>query len=293
MQTRGRYRGRSGQRRPVGTARARAPSTFRDPGPLSRGAVTDLSLDTVSTTTSSDPLQRLAAGTGLPAAQQPAWPDRAVLDGVVSTLASYPPLVFAGECDVLRDRMANARLAGSMQTTTDFSYFNRRLVGPRLLRVGDAAGFMDPIFSAGVHLALWSGKLASEVVHAGLANERTCHRLARRYERIRHPFLARTARTADPVNIALRVLRQVEVNDMRYAGDIETACRNVRCNKDIDAAVAELAHDVVPLILRQVAVQAVRRISALLKRFAKLVDTPLRTAEDNCQLRRFHVEQPA
>lgn len=83
---------------------------------------------------------------------------------------------------VLRDRMAHARLVGAMQTTTDFSYFNRRLVGPRLLRVGDAAGFLDPIFSAGVHLALWSGKLAFEVVHASLANSRKYDRLARRYE---------------------------------------------------------------------------------------------------------------
>lgn len=83
---------------------------------------------------------------------------------------------------VMRERMARAQLLGGMQTTTDFSYFNRRLVGPRLLRVGDAAGFMDPIFSAGVHLALWSGKLASEVVSASLRNERAHDRLARRFE---------------------------------------------------------------------------------------------------------------
>lgn len=50
----------------------------------------------------------LVAGSGLPAAQQPAWPDRAALDAAVATLRTYPPLVFAGECDVLRDRMAAA-----------------------------------------------------------------------------------------------------------------------------------------------------------------------------------------
>ncbi len=64
----------------------------------------------------------------------------------------------------VRKRMKEARLVGAIQTTSDFSYYNRRFVGPRLLRVGDAAGFMDPIFSAGVFLAMWSGKLASEVV---------------------------------------------------------------------------------------------------------------------------------
>jgi FADH2-dependent halogenase len=68
----------------------------------------------------------------------------------------------------LRERMENARLVGSMQTTSDFSYHNRRLVGPRLLRIGDAAGFMDPIFSAGVYLAMYSGRLAAQAVEASL-----------------------------------------------------------------------------------------------------------------------------
>ena len=64
----------------------------------------------------------------------------------------------------LRDRMANAKLLGTLHTTSDFSYYNRRYVGQRLLRVGDAAGFMDPIFSAGVYLAMYSGKLAAQAV---------------------------------------------------------------------------------------------------------------------------------
>ena len=64
----------------------------------------------------------------------------------------------------LRERMKDAVLVGEIQATGDFSYRNRRLVGPRLLRVGDAAGFMDPIFSAGVYLAMLSGKLAAQAV---------------------------------------------------------------------------------------------------------------------------------
>jgi FADH2-dependent halogenase len=70
---------------------------------------------------------------------------------------------------VVQKRMVHARLIGAMQTTSDFSYFNRRLVGGRVLRIGDAAGFMDPIFSAGVYLAMWSGKLAAEAVQQSLA----------------------------------------------------------------------------------------------------------------------------
>lgn len=80
-------------------------------------------------------------------------------------------------------RMARAQLVGPMHTTTDFSYYNKRLVSHRVLRVGDAAGFMDPIFSAGVFLAMWSGKLAAEAVNASLAESSDGARRFRRYEK--------------------------------------------------------------------------------------------------------------
>lgn len=44
----------------------------------------------------------------LPAAQQPTWPDQADLIRVRTELAKLPPLVFAGEVDILRDRLASA-----------------------------------------------------------------------------------------------------------------------------------------------------------------------------------------
>ncbi|MGP3984857.1 3-deoxy-7-phosphoheptulonate synthase, partial [Streptomyces sp. KR80] len=52
--------------------------------------------------------QSVSAGSswrGLPAAQQPTWPDEQALNAVLSDLATYPPLVFAGECDQLRARL--------------------------------------------------------------------------------------------------------------------------------------------------------------------------------------------
>jgi FADH2-dependent halogenase len=70
---------------------------------------------------------------------------------------------------VMQSRMKSAQLVSPVQTTTDFSYFNRSLAGKRVLRIGDAAGFMDPIFSAGVYLAMWSGKQAFETVQKSLA----------------------------------------------------------------------------------------------------------------------------
>jgi len=97
-----------------------------------------------------------------------------------------PTEVFArwlAACPAMQARMAEAQLVGDLQTTSDFSYRNRRFVGPRLLRVGDAAGFMDPIFSAGVYLAMWSGRLASRAIIESLASGDDGARRLLAYER--------------------------------------------------------------------------------------------------------------
>jgi FADH2-dependent halogenase len=84
---------------------------------------------------------------------------------------------------VLRDRLASAELVGSMQVTSDFSYHNKRYVGKRLIRIGDAAGFMDPIFSAGVFLAMYSGRMAANTISELLKNgERGCATRLKAYE---------------------------------------------------------------------------------------------------------------
>jgi len=44
----------------------------------------------------------------LPATQQPEWPDRDALAAATAELATYPPLVFAGECDDLKASIAEA-----------------------------------------------------------------------------------------------------------------------------------------------------------------------------------------
>lgn len=49
---------------------------------------------------------RVPTWRNLPAAQQPSYPDARALEQVVKDLESFPPLVFAGECDQLRDRLA-------------------------------------------------------------------------------------------------------------------------------------------------------------------------------------------
>jgi 3-deoxy-7-phosphoheptulonate synthase len=50
----------------------------------------------------------LDAYRALPVKQQPAWPDDAAVEHVRRELRSAPPLVFAGEVDMLRDRLAAA-----------------------------------------------------------------------------------------------------------------------------------------------------------------------------------------
>jgi 3-deoxy-7-phosphoheptulonate synthase len=50
----------------------------------------------------------LDAWRSLPAVQQPAWPDPEALAAATAELASYPPLVFAGECDDLKAKIAAA-----------------------------------------------------------------------------------------------------------------------------------------------------------------------------------------
>lgn len=89
----------------------------------------------------------------------------------------------AAKSRVMSEWMKEAKLIGKFHTTADFSYFNKRLVGPRLLRVGDAAGFMDPIFSAGVYLAMYSGKMASDVVHTAIDQPQGAERRFAHYEK--------------------------------------------------------------------------------------------------------------
>lgn len=74
-------------------------------------SVTTSTSDPIATSlpTGDDALAALtAAASELEAAQQPSWPDTAALADVIETLRSYPPLVFAGECDILTERLAAA-----------------------------------------------------------------------------------------------------------------------------------------------------------------------------------------
>lgn len=61
----------------------------------------------------------------------------------------------------LQRRMGSATRASDFYFAGDYTYRHLQNAGPRWLLVGDAAGFIDPIFSSGVMLAIKSGYLAA------------------------------------------------------------------------------------------------------------------------------------
>lgn len=69
-----------------------------------------------------------------------------------------------------RDRFCQARRVTKVHTTSDYSYAMERMTGQGWLVAGDSAGFIDPIFSTGVFLALHSGENAALAVDKLLAN---------------------------------------------------------------------------------------------------------------------------
>ncbi|HUF62324.1 MAG TPA: NAD(P)/FAD-dependent oxidoreductase [Verrucomicrobiales bacterium] len=87
------------------------------------------------------------------------------------------------QSDFLEPRLRRAERSGPLRRITDFSYVNQRLAGERLIRAGDAAGFLDPIFSSGVYLAMLAGKDAAALVDEAIASHKSCTPAMRRYEK--------------------------------------------------------------------------------------------------------------
>lgn len=82
----------------------------------------------------------------------------------------------------LSQLMAGSAPVMDFHVTGDYSYFRRRLAAGRLVLVGDAGGFFDPIFSSGVYMAAYSAKLAAEmVVRAHRGKRALTPRECRRY----------------------------------------------------------------------------------------------------------------
>lgn len=72
-------------------------------------------------------------------------------------------------CPGLAPRLENARRVSDVHVLNDFSYVTKEVAGPGYMLVGDACGFLDPMYSSGVLLALRSGELAADTLNDALA----------------------------------------------------------------------------------------------------------------------------
>lgn len=81
---------------------------------------------------------------------------------------------FISECPLIQEHLASATrvtegMYGKLRIRKDYSYQNTSFWKPGLVLVGDAACFIDPVLSTGVHLATYSGLLAARSINTCLA----------------------------------------------------------------------------------------------------------------------------
>ncbi len=72
-------------------------------------------------------------------------------------------------CPAAKKRVSQGKRAADFYATKDYSYRASRAAGDGWVLVGDAYGFLDPLYSSGVLLALKSGQFAADAIVDGLA----------------------------------------------------------------------------------------------------------------------------
>lgn len=70
----------------------------------------------------------------------------------------------------IKEHLAEGEQTGEYRVTGDYSYRNRYCAIDGLALAGDALGFLDPVFSSGVFLALKSGVMLADEVDEALKN---------------------------------------------------------------------------------------------------------------------------
>jgi flavin-dependent dehydrogenase len=71
-------------------------------------------------------------------------------------------------CPVVQQRVSQAQRITGYFATKDYSYRATEVAGNGWVLVGDAFGFLDPLYSSGVLLALRSGELAADAIVEGI-----------------------------------------------------------------------------------------------------------------------------
>ena len=83
---------------------------------------------------------------------------------------------FIDSCPIIKDYLSEATRVtegdyGKFRVIKDYSYCNTKFWMPGMVLIGDAACFVDPLFSTGVHLATYSGLLAARSINTCLGNQ--------------------------------------------------------------------------------------------------------------------------
>ncbi len=73
------------------------------------------------------------------------------------------------KCPAVKQRIEIGKRVQPYRAAKEYSYRSQRAAGNGWVLVGDAFGFLDPLYSSGVLLALKSGELAADAVCDGLA----------------------------------------------------------------------------------------------------------------------------
>lgn len=73
------------------------------------------------------------------------------------------------KCPGLKPRIATAERVGPFRAAKEYSYRSQQVAGDGWVLVGDAFGFLDPLYSSGVLLALKSGAYAADAISEGLS----------------------------------------------------------------------------------------------------------------------------
>ena len=83
---------------------------------------------------------------------------------------------FIDACPTIKQFLASAKrvtegIYGQLRVRKDWSYCNTRFCRPGLVLIGDAACFVDPLFSSGIHLSTYSALLAARSINSTLSCE--------------------------------------------------------------------------------------------------------------------------
>ncbi|HET9368880.1 MAG TPA: NAD(P)/FAD-dependent oxidoreductase [Vicinamibacterales bacterium] len=102
-----------------------------------------------------------------------------------------PKEIFAREvrdCAWIREHVEVGEQCEPVRVTGEYTYHSKQIGGDGFVLVGDAFAFLDPLFSTGVFLALKSGEMSADAVHAALAAGQpvTAEHLAPYLEKQRH-----------------------------------------------------------------------------------------------------------